>query len=206
MRDLPHAGAPRGARQRLHAPEDDLAGPVVALGLHHRGGEAGDPADRGPVLLDQLVRVLQHQEAGAGLGRRLLADVEAGDGGLAGADGQRDQRVAVRRGLGAGGGDRRPLVVARDHRGPPAQRAQKGALPAAAGGWAGLGRGPGRRGAASGRGRRAGRHGLRRRRPHQPGVVGMLGPDGGGDDVAARAARIVAVLLEARCGRRTPSR
>ena len=62
--------------------------------------EVGRPVTRPmvpPVLLDQLVGVLQHQEArGRRIIGRLLADVEAGDAGLAGPTGQHQQRVAVR--------------------------------------------------------------------------------------------------------------
>ena len=119
VRDRRHARAPARPGERLHAAEHDLARPVVTLGLDDRARQVGDPSDGGPVLLDQLVGVLQHQKARGRLVRRLLGDVEAGDRGFSRCYRQHQERVAVRSGSLAGGDDRRPLIIAEDHRAPP---------------------------------------------------------------------------------------
>lgn len=85
-----HALATVGAGERLDAAEDDAPAPVVLLGLHHRGGEAGDRADGRTVLLDQLVGVLQDQNPVLPAIVEFLADAEAGDGGLARPGGQNE--------------------------------------------------------------------------------------------------------------------
>ena len=128
MRDRRHPLAPVGARQGLDASEDDAAVPVVLLGLDHRGRQSGDSADGAAVLIDQLVGVLQHQNAVVFALLQLLADVETGDGRLSRPGGQHQHGVAMCGGAVAGGIDRRPLIVARNHGRPP-QRAQKGAEP-----------------------------------------------------------------------------
>ncbi len=136
MRDRRHPLAPVGARQGLDAAEDDAAAPVVLLGLDHRGWHPGDSPDSGPVLVDQLIGVLQHQDPVVFAVLQFLADVETGDGGLARPGRQDEHGVAMGGGAVAGGIDRRPLIIARDHDRPP-QRAHEGAEPEdEASGWA----------------------------------------------------------------------
>lgn len=47
VRDRLHCLAAVRAAEGLDAAEDQMPGPVVALGLHHGGGKAGDLADGG---------------------------------------------------------------------------------------------------------------------------------------------------------------
>ena len=129
VRDRLHCLAAVRAPERLDAAEDETARPVVALGLHHGGGKTGDLADGGKVLLYELVRVLEHKDAGVTVGFCLLPDVEACYGGLAGTRWQYENGVAVSIGLGAGRGHGFLLIVPRDHVRALPQRAQKGALP-----------------------------------------------------------------------------
>ena len=115
VRDARHARPPVGARKRLDAAEDERPVPVVLLGLDHRAWRPVTFAMAPQVLLDQLVGVLQHQDSGIAGVVHLLADVEAGDGGLSCPGWQHEHGVAVGRGVVARGIHAVLLIVAGDH-------------------------------------------------------------------------------------------
>lgn len=73
--------------------------------------------------------MLEHQDAGIAVGFRLLANVEACNGGLTGTRWQYENGVAVSVGLGAGRRHGLLLIVPGNHVPALSQRAQKGALP-----------------------------------------------------------------------------